>query len=223
MKTTYLTVAALCFRFMTFGQDDSLLFKNQLKFSPLRVIDFINPGFEMSYERSFSKLSSTQLSVGYMADPFHFTPFQNTNGYRLALEEKFFKRIGRKSKTYFSAELVYYHLHFENSDARWKFNPPDSTTIVPYKDVTYYRKYTTTFNLKYGVQYNLNKHLVLDFCVGFGVRYYNVKKFHPIIPNELPVEPTGLISPFDFYNVASTPGHHFSATLPFNIKIGFAF
>src|SRR5688572_20567996 len=70
--------------------------RNQIKVSPLRVIDIPAPGLELSYERlhaiRFAKFEyiSSQLSVAYLDNLLHLEEDRIPKGYRISLEEKFF-------------------------------------------------------------------------------------------------------------------------------------
>ncbi|MDB5272311.1 MAG: hypothetical protein JWO58_678 [Chitinophagaceae bacterium] len=65
----------LMFGFSSYAQQSApALRNNQLKFSPIKLIDPINPGLELSYERRYAKQFSTQLSVAYLKDFFNTTP-----------------------------------------------------------------------------------------------------------------------------------------------------
>jgi hypothetical protein len=50
------------------GQAINDTYKNRIKISPFRIIDPINPGIEVNFERLHSKSFATQLSAAYMTD-----------------------------------------------------------------------------------------------------------------------------------------------------------
>ena len=172
------------------------------------MVDVVNPGVELSYERLFSKQYSTQLSAAYMFDPFGVTGFYRFHGYRLAVEEKHFFRMKDAHKTYVSAEAVYNVVQLGN---RYIDDSPDSI---------YVHKYTATLNIKYGWQTYISKHLMLDIGFGLGVKYFNAKLVYreadPTFDITVPPSP-------DLSGLASHPGHYFTINIPFNIKIGYSF
>ncbi len=208
----FISVKVLC-------QSDTLHLKNQIQFSPLRVIDLVNPGFEVSYERFFSSNYSTQLSLAYMADPFHITPFNKVKGYRIGLEEKYFIKKKTKARNYISTDFIFYHVNFNNITQGIKMLADSSEEV--YNNINHLVKYTATINVKYGMETFLNNHLILDVSFGLGVRYFNVKSLSQPDPDFFePVRKTVFI---DLYELASTPDHYFTINIPFNIKIGYRF
>lgn len=48
-------------------QNDTDIYKNQLKLSPAKIFDLINHGLEVSYERRTGNFS-TQVSAAYLTD-----------------------------------------------------------------------------------------------------------------------------------------------------------
>jgi len=68
-----------------FGQND-IKGKNQIKVSPLRVVNFVNPGIELSYERLHGNRYSSQLSFGYMNETFNTTQFDRYKGLKVSFD-----------------------------------------------------------------------------------------------------------------------------------------
>jgi hypothetical protein len=72
-----------------FAQKNEAIETSQISFSPFRIIDPLNPGLELGFEKVYNKRFSTLLSIGYMKDLFHVTPFNNYKGWRSAVEERY--------------------------------------------------------------------------------------------------------------------------------------
>src|SRR5690606_8797522 len=166
----------------SFGQNDSN-YKNQLKLSPIKIVDLINPGIEINYERKFDDFS-TQLSVAYLTDVFGITEFTDFKGFRIALEEKYF--LNSKSKKIFQ-KREYFHPYFSASIAFTKtdykfessFGLMDSDTdfvTYEYLDIFGVKKQTMSLNFKYGFQ-TIYKHWIVDISFGLGLKYKNVKHY----------------------------------------------
>ncbi|MBO9702564.1 MAG: hypothetical protein J7604_20300 [Sporocytophaga sp.] len=81
--------------------------KNQIKLSPMRTLDLVNPGYELSYERLLQRLFALQASAAYLKDIFKTTDFENIQGYRLGLEGKFLIAIMKVTRPYLAAEMIY--------------------------------------------------------------------------------------------------------------------
>ena len=82
MKKTYSLILFFCLKIIV-GQNDSLkIYKNQIKFSPTRLITDIR-GFQINYERQTSTRLSSQIQATYIFDPLantNFSTWKKMNG-----------------------------------------------------------------------------------------------------------------------------------------------
>ena len=195
-------------------------YKNQLKLSPFRLIDFVNPGLELSYERMYHKKYSTQLSAAWMSDPLQATEFKNYNGERIALEEKYFYMQKKYLRTYFSAELVVLNTNFETVnrfvDTTGGFTI--SNYHNSYRDTFSVHKRTQSFYLKGGIQFTL-KRLTFDFSAGLGLKHKHITQAGRFDPND----PRYSIMKSITNLSGSNDGDRSGPTIPLNAKIGFLF
>ena len=211
---TIFTILVFCSGFVL-GQQTTFEKTNQIKLSPFRMIDLVNPGYEISYEKNFRKKLSSQISVTYMNDPFELTQFTNYNGFRASFEEKLFKNSESNRRDYHSAELVYLNVHYSDMGIFIK----DTALRTPeYWDTFKVAKQTFSLNLKYGVQFYL-KRFIIDGCIGLGIKYKDVKRSELIDKNAYQKGPR---HPNAYYE-ASRAGNYISLNVPLNIKIGYSF
>ena len=188
--------------------------KNQLKLSPFRIIDFVNPGIELSYERKQSAHTSTQLSLGLMNDVFRITPFTNFSGTRLSLEEKFFANA-KNNNQYYSVEAVYLNVRYRTNS----YFIQDTALRTPeYNDSFRVAKQTFAVNFKYGVQIPL-KRFVIDISAGLGLKYKVVGRRDVLDPKAYEVTSRHP----NAYDFANKEGNYFTINVPFNIKFGYIF
>ncbi len=198
------------FPYILSAQDNSGFYKNQIKFSPVRLVDLFNPGIELSYERLYSKRFSTQVSGSYDIDLFGVFGFHAFHGYRLSVEEKYFFEPTGMRRKYISLDLVLNNNHYNN-----ELQYIDTTSNeVKSEGFTIYRK-TFSINLKYGRQIILNR-FIIDWCAGIGVKQRNVTdngRTH-IYPRAKGI---------DLLSQLEEPGKTVTFNLPLNIKIGYVF
>ena len=87
-RSIILTIILVVGSIMSYGQENEWT-KHQIKFSPVRTINWFSPGLELSYELGYGKFS-TQLSGAYLIDIFNEVGRgSNFTGYRLNLEQKY--------------------------------------------------------------------------------------------------------------------------------------
>lgn len=194
-----------------FAQSENSFYKNQIKISPLRIIDLSDPGIELSYERLFSKRFSTQVSGSYDADLFGLFAFHGFHGYRFSLEEKYFlETTAAYNRKYISVDLVWNNNHYKHAV---KYS--DTTTNeIDVERFTIYRK-TFSVNLKYGKQILYNR-FIIDWCIGAGIKFRNVNS-----PNR--THPLPVSKGINFLNALTQTGKSTTFNLPVNIKIGYVF
>ncbi len=218
-------LVALCFMaafpvFPAHAQQNFEALRNQVKISPVRLIDFINPGLELSYERLHCRRFSTQLSFAFMTDFFGKTAYDDYSGYRISLEEKYIFTSSEPVWPYFSAEFVFLNAQIRHTA---RFAPQEFWDGYLENDVSYFDsfgidKQTLTFNLKAGIQVYARS-FVIDVCAGLGFKHKDVKHFDKTATDDVmdtPRHPT----PF---HLAIYEGKYNTINIPVNIKIGYAF
>ena len=197
-----------------FGQGGFSEGKNQLKLSTLRLIDFVNPGIELSYERRQTARFSTQLSVGLMNDCFKLTPFTDYRGTRFSLEEKYFPK-NKRSNQYYSVEAAYLNVWYKTNS----YFIQDTALRTPeYNDSFQVAKKTFSLNLKYGIQIPMRRFLI-DISVGIGIKYRQVKRMDVKDPKAYEVTSRHP----NAYEFANKEGNYFTGNVPFNLRLGYTF
>lgn len=219
MKTFLLLLCTLSVAVNLFSQKDSSLFRNQIKISPLRIIDFVHPGYEISYERLHGKKYSTQLSLAYITNTVWDIDFENLKGYRAAIEEKYFLKQVRKHRSYVSAEASWCHMNFDKEVSGLKQN--DSTGFAEFDQIISFRKNILILNVKYGIQTCLSPHLIFDVSAGLGARYLDIKQ--TTFPQESVYEPVAKNFFPDIYDHASKSGRRLALNVPVSLKLGYQF
>jgi len=203
------------------GQDSTLNFRNQIKFSPLRVIDLVNPGLEISYERKHNNKFSTQLSIANMIGII-YRPYDNYMGIRLSIEEKkYFLKYKKCFKPYYATEIVYYNTNFTTvSTFGYKNRFVDTLAYTyNYEDTFSVHKTTLALNLKLGFEIQIRKHFIFEVYAGIGIKYKNVQHGNRLVPSdemEMPRHPNA-------YYIAIVEGNYLIINIPANFKIGYLF
>jgi hypothetical protein len=198
----------------TFAQNNDFERKNQLKISPIRLFDFVNPGIELGYERKHAERFSTQLSLGLMKDYFSALPLTGYTGTRISLEEKLFLQ-GRLSNQYFSVEGVYLNVRHNASST---FIQDTALNTPEYNDSFRVAKQTYSLNARYGIQIPI-KRFVIDFSAGLGLKYKAVEWKHVFDRNAYEVPPPHP----NVYRHANKEGKYFAINLPVSLKFGYIF
>lgn len=194
---------------LVWGQVGDKTYRNQFKISPLRILDPVNPGFELSYERLHSKRFSTQLSFARLTNVIakHYPDFR---GYRISLEEKYFLKAASKTSRYISVDMIHTDSNFEDMTTfRDTVNNMNNTETF---SVT--RK-TTSFNFKYSKQLELNR-FILDVCIGMGIKYRDVVHKNRTLPT-IPIKEPEILSS------SKAEGKNVTLNLPLNLKLGYMF
>lgn len=196
---------------------DSSSIRNKyiLKLSPLKLIDFSNPGLELSCEKRTSKYFTTQVMASVLF-PFNFWNFnnnlsQNINGYRAAIEEKYYFKKTAPIGPYVSLELNYLKksdisTSAHNSDGL--FNIMSSSRSISI-DTIKFHKQTFGINFKIGYQYFI-KRFSFDCYAGLGLRYKDVIYF-------------GNTNTANFFYIYEREGRYWHLNVPINVRIGWVF
>ena len=198
-------------------------YKNQIKISPIKTVNFYNPGFEFSYEREYGKFS-TQVIAAYLVDCFHITSYEDYSGYRIMFEEKLFYFTRKYFRQYFSLEVGYY---FASMTSSAYFVPKD---IKKDDDLYYESQYEDIFKLKrtgviidakYGMQF-LIKRFRIDLNVGLGIIIHNITHLNRINPDDEMVSPIDLTAGYMMENNGRHVMPNFPV-FPYTLMLGYAF
>ena len=192
------------------GQESKSI-ENQVKFSPLRMLNYTAPGLELSYEVGYGNFS-TQLSVAYLIDFVHYIKVrENLNGMRFNLEEKYFIKTtqNRKFKFYVSSEIGYNQVNFVAYERFWIHDTQEDYWANWDK-----KSYSVIINGKAGGQV-FAENFVVDFSVGLGVIFKNVVEFNKP-PDEEMLD--GVLN-----GILEVAGRHTFLNVPLSVKIGYRF
>jgi len=192
------------------GQESKSI-ENQVKFSPLRMLNYTAPGLELSYEVGYGNFS-TQLSVAYLIDFVHYIKVrENLNGMRFNLEEKYFIKTtqNRKFKFYVSSEIGYNQVNFVAYERFWIHDTQDDYWANWDKT-----SYSVIINGKAGGQVFAGN-FVVDFSVGLGVIFKNVVEFNKPQDEEML---DGVLN-----GILEVAGRHTFLNVPLSVKIGYRF
>ena len=198
-----------------FGQQTTIEKTSQIKISPFRVMDLVNPGFEIGFEKFYEERHSSQISVACLSDVFKLTQFTNYSGFRISFEQKFFKSLSTDKRGYFAIEPVFLKVNYFDEG---QFIKDTALNTPEYWDTFKVAKQTISLNLKYGVQIYL-KNFVVDVSIGLGVKYKQVKRNELMNKNAYEVPSRHPNAYFE----ASRGGNYITANVPMNIQIGYNF
>jgi len=204
------TTAYIFLPAITSAQSTTGDYKNQLMFSPLRAIDFVNPGFELMYHRQVSPRFSTAFSGAYMVRVFSNNA-HSYNGYRISLAPRYLLQRQRQSTKYVGPEFVYYNTHFPSEIASYN----DSITGFQ-SDTFSISKKMIGVNLMYGKQFYFNR-FVVDLAFGLGIKYRDVRHF-----DRRPMPPLLLKDP-NILIESRSERKNWTMNVPMNFRIGYRF
>ena len=190
---------------------ESKYLESQIKFSPLRLLNYTAPGIELSYEIFYGKFS-TQLSAAYLVDMVHYIKVRpELKGVRFNLEEKYFIKISqnRKRRFYCSSEIGYNYVDFVAEERFWMNDIKED----------YWARYnkksrSIIINAKSGMQL-LAGNFVFDFSGGFGVIFKNVVDSNKPQDEEMI---DGVLN-----GILEIAGKHTFPNVPISVKIGYRF
>jgi len=189
--------------------------ENQLKFSPLRIVNWFTPGFELSYQRNYGNFAS-QVSIAYLTDIIKFR--EDVQGYRLSFEQKYYfpKSYFKYQRTFISFSNAYNNISSTRSSQLFvpKDNQWDDYTNS-YIDDNKINRQSVTFNVKIGMEFQV-KRLLLEWGAGIGIAYHNVRQLNKKSP-DYRIE-YGLLSP-----MFEKEGKKVMPNIPITFKIGYAF
>ncbi len=192
---------------------------NQLQFTPLKLIGWINPGIEVSYERLNGSRWSTQVTgtyllprpllniVGVKVDP-------QKKGFKIAVEEKFYIRKMEAKGFYVAAAMAYM---YSRNIAEMNF---ESLALNrSYRDTFEITKNNLYFSLQCGYYFTF-KRIIVTFSGGFGAQYRNAAYAGRInTEDQFTATPIFIYLPH-FYNKA---GRSWEGYFPLTMRIGYLF
>ena len=241
---TKVLLIGLTFSFYIHGQD--IIYKNEFDtkrtekiekpnaifFAPLNLFDFINPNFQIGYERFIAKKWALQIEGGiiinhsvenYIIDLIkNIKDCEYTNeGFRVKGSIKYVVLDKRKIKLYISPEMFY--LKNKSGIIRdFKISDPDFeySELVPegadgYSQFFYNDEEKMGMNFKAGIKLFLGKNFFMEPHWGLGFAYRNVIQTGRENPND---------ELWDFFGIFDNAApNKWVPTLPFNVKLGFRF
>lgn len=185
--------------------------KNQIKISPFRILNYMAPGLEISYEIGYGKFS-TQFSAAYLIDLVHYIWVRDElNGMRFNLEEKYFIKTtqNRNFRFYVSSEIGYNHVNFVAYERFWIRDIQEDYWARWDK-----KSRSVIVNAKVGGQV-FTGNFVFDFSTGLGVIFKNVVEYNKP-PDEEMLD--GILN-----GTLEIAGKHIFLNVPISIKIGYRF
>lgn len=212
----------LLFIIISFNSLGQEIAKNQIKFSPIRLIESVNPGLEISYERRFQNISF-QLSGTYLKNFLNTASYEDFEGQRISFELKYFTGPIKKLKPYFAIEYVYYQSFIKDSTSFYIHDEEESEYSLyreTYTELHNINKLTNSINFKVGFQVYITKITVIDVGFGVGIKVKNTihsgrsnpadEMYHPRHPNV-------------HYYAKQESNNEVFLNIPINFKIGFRF
>ncbi|MDR0812012.1 MAG: hypothetical protein LBN23_07065 [Paludibacter sp.] len=197
--------------------------KNQIKFSPLRIVNLFYPGFELSYERQYGRLAS-QISAAYLCIPL--PRYNSCNGYRFNFEEKlFFKKQPPKNnaKFYLSLEGGFNNITI-NEDREFLPAEYEKATRKEQRENAYLDNFdiqreAIITNCKFGVQFRA-KRIIFDISIGMGLIFQNVTYYNVEYQGDKLFYPG---PDLDISSFVDTEGKSVLFNVPMSFKIGYSF
>lgn len=201
-----------------FAQNQSGTHPNQIFISPIRLIDPINPGIQIGYQRNYAEKWATVVEVARM---MQITPdfyYGDYKGWRYQLEQKYFlpNTDDPKFRTYVAVDLAYLNVNFNHNEM---FAADTGRNTPIYSEDVHVLKTRLAGNAKYGVQIAL-KRLVFDFAAGVGGVYRKVKYTGMSDPKAV-YRHTGTDMNFD--SEGSKPGDDLLPNLALDVRIMYTF
>lgn len=191
--------------------------KQLFKVTPMKILGFLNSSIELAYERPTGRDFSTQLMISYLLPTSIYqisSDFkENTKGYRMALEERFYFKKDAPYGPYIGLELDY----LKKSAYQQRQFYSDETDIE-YEDVFLVHSQYLSTNLKFGFQKEYDK-IFVDFCVGVGRRNRNIKHTQ----RDNPMDELLIYHHFDFNYNRIVEGGHAAVSIPLNLRLGWRF
>ena len=191
-------------------------FKNNIKFSPVKLIDIVNPGIEFGYERYYSHKYSTQISITKLErlNPFYYSEY---SGYKVSIQQNIFFGKLDAHPIYFGLEPFFWKTDFKSLGY---FGNGDyfDTLNYSYFDSFSAKKIVFGLNLKIGIQFHFKRFLIDAYC-GLGLKRRTTVHYDRINPFDALQPPLHINAPYE----AMKETDDLVINLPCSIKIGFLF
>lgn len=192
--------------------------KNLVKFSPLRIMNPINPAIAVSYERVTGTFYSSTLGAGWILPlAIMQSPSPANRGFTISFEERrYFKPAPLKK--FVGLELFYLQNRYKDVEvfapeefASW--NGPDEEK---YQDSINISKRSIALNARAGIQ-AVGKKMSFEVSVGLGIKYRHVVHYDRINPDHKPV---GTRHP-NVYHMSNMEGNLVRPNLVVDIRLGY--
>jgi len=191
--------------------------KQLIKVTPAKIFSIHNSSIEVAYERPTGKDFSTQLMMSYL---FPNSIYQissrfkeNTKGYRIAFEERFFHKKAAPFGSYIALELDF--LKKRAFHEEYFYN---KAIEEPYLDTFLVHSQYLSANLKFGYQKEYGK-LFVDFYAGIGRRNRTIHH----LQRDNPADEIHNHTHFDFKYNRILEGRHTTVSIPLNFRMGWRF
>ncbi|RYD56280.1 MAG: hypothetical protein EOP56_13180 [Sphingobacteriales bacterium] len=189
---------------------------NQIKLMPIRMIDPVNPGVDVGYERAYGKWSS-YVGVAFMHEFLDMATFTNYQGHRWSFEQKYFFQSSRSKifgapqyeRLFTGIELS--HLNVQSTESSRYEN---SARYIYWDDFDVFKK-SYSCNFKIGVQVHIS-FFVLECYTGVGFKHRNIQTSGKIDPTAYQID-----REFRYYSV--NDGITNTINLPAGFRVGFIF
>ncbi|MFD2871072.1 hypothetical protein ACFS5N_01250 [Mucilaginibacter ximonensis] len=191
---------------------------NQIFVSPIRLIDPINPGIQIGYQRNYAEKWATVVEVARMTQITPDFYYADYKGWRYQLEQKYFlpNTDDLKFRTYVAVDLAYLNVNFNHNET---FAADTGRNTPTYSEKVHVLKTRLAGNAKYGMQIAL-KRFVFDFAAGVGGVYRKVKYTGMSNPNAV-YRYTGIDMNFD--SEGSKPGDDLLPNVALDVRIMYTF
>lgn len=183
-----------------------------LQFSPVKLIDPVNPGLELSYEIKYNTRSASQITLTYQHSFLPLKTFSDYGGFKTAFEQKYYLKEEKDRRVFVSAELAWSKVHYTTSS---DFLQDAANPSSKYTDSFRIDKKNITVNFKYGFQF-IAKRFTIEFSGGLGIKHKNVTRSGLINPGAYELKPVDL----NAYQLSDRAGEYFILNVPVVFRIG---
>jgi hypothetical protein len=196
---------------------------HMIKTRPTKPFPTVNPGVELSYEMKTSSFFSTQASALYILPTYVFgigDSFKpNQKGFGFSVEEKYYFKASAPTGSYFGFECTYLKNQYDDIPY---FTPYNEDKLLrfrkEYPDTIHINRQVFDINLKLGHQESI-KRLVIDLYMGLGLRNREVLHTNKVNTNDILVRPRHP----NIYYAFTQEGHYWTLSIPFSLRVGWAF
>lgn len=193
-------------------------FRNQLKFTPFKILGMVNPGVELSYERLFKNRFSGQITAAYLLPrPAKFWSSNASldpekTGFKIAFEQKYYLRRVSPNGIYLAVEVDYMRSY---NKAVMNFSDANGASSL---DTFGIDKNNICLNFKFGYHFAV-KRIIVDIFAGLGIQYRNAVHSNRLSPADDFRKSPHLYLPA-IYN---REGVSWNINIPLSFRIGYLF